>query len=176
MSRAPAPRQDPAPRRWIRGWGAGAARFADAATQALLVATVLVVSGTVVARYGFRTTPPWGEEVALLFIIWFSFLGASLATREGLHLSVEFVSDLLPRRCRAVVIALARLAVVGFGLFMVVAGISLVAATARQTLPATKLPVGYASYLALPVSGVLISLQALAAWIGPARLQDAPPA
>jgi TRAP-type C4-dicarboxylate transport system permease small subunit len=164
------------PRRGIGACARVAARLADAATQVLLVATVLVVAGTVVTRYGFGTTPAWAEEVALLFIIWFSFLGASLATREGLHLSVEFISDLLPSRPRSAVIALAQIAVVGFGLFMVTAGIGLVAATARQTLPATKLSVGYASYLALPVSGLLISLQAVAVRIGATPLQDEPPA
>ena len=173
MRRPPGPATGPA-RRSVIACAAAASRLADVATQTLLVATVLVVAGTVVARYGFHTTPSWGEEVALLFIIWFSFLGASLATREGLHLSVEFVSDLLPRPHRAVVIAFARLAVIGFGLFMIVAGIGLVAATARQTLPATKLSVGYASYLALPVSGLLVSLQAVAVWIGPPPAKNAP--
>lgn len=175
MRRVPDPGAGRA-RGFVLACAAAAARLADAATQALLGATVLVVAGTVVARYGFRTTPSWGEEVALLFIGWFSFLGASLATREGLHLSVEFLSDLLPRRSRRAVIVFARLAVIGFGLFMIAAGIGLVAATTRQTLPATKLPVGWASYLALPVSGFLIALQAVAVWIGGPQAQSEPPA
>ena len=168
MSR-PDAREASALSRMIAACAAGAARWADAAAQALLVATVLIVVAIVTARYGFRTTPSWGAEVVLLFIVWFSFLGAGLATRQGLHLSLEFVSDLLPAGGRSAAIAFSRLAVVGFGLFMFVAGMGLVSETADQTLPATKLSVGYASYLALPVSGLLISLQALAAWISPAR-------
>ena len=44
-----------------------------------------------------------------------------------------------------------------------VAGFRLVAFTAgnQQTFPATKLPVGYAAYLAIPLAGIFIALHAI---------------
>ncbi len=144
----------------------GAAGIADVASQFLLAATVAIVFGIVVLRYGFHHTPAWGEEIALRFIIWFSFLGASLATRQGLHLGVEIFAAMLPDTPRRAVEIFSHLAVIGFGVFMIWAGTGMVVSTASQTLPATKLSVGYTSYLAIPVSGALIALQALAVAIG----------
>jgi TRAP-type C4-dicarboxylate transport system permease small subunit len=40
----------------------------------------------------------WADELLQHLVLWLGFLGASLATREHCHLSIDFLSHVLPRR------------------------------------------------------------------------------
>jgi C4-dicarboxylate transporter, DctQ subunit len=40
----------------------------------------------------------WADELLQHLVLWLGFLGASLATREHRHLSIDFLSHVLPRR------------------------------------------------------------------------------
>ena len=40
----------------------------------------------------------WADELLQHMVLWLGFLGASLATREHRHLSIDVLSHLLPRR------------------------------------------------------------------------------
>jgi TRAP-type C4-dicarboxylate transport system permease small subunit len=40
----------------------------------------------------------WSEPLVRLLVLWVTFLGASLVTREGKHIKIDLVSTLLPKR------------------------------------------------------------------------------
>ena len=79
--------------------------------QALVIAmmTVMValVFTNVVTRYVFGFSVTWAEEFSQYLLVWIAFVGAGLALREGRHVAVEMVQDMLSpqskRRLRTLV-------------------------------------------------------------------------
>ena len=53
-----------------------------------LVTMIVIVSTTVFTRYVFNFTLRWSDEVALLMMIWFGFIGMALGVKENIHLSI----------------------------------------------------------------------------------------
>jgi TRAP-type C4-dicarboxylate transport system permease small subunit len=65
-----------------------------AITFILLCASVSI---QVISRYVFGHAFGWGEEFPIFIFLWVSFIAASVAYREGSHLSVDFVADKFPK-------------------------------------------------------------------------------
>ncbi|MFN3661963.1 TRAP transporter small permease [Yoonia sp.] len=59
---------------------------------AILLAMVVILAAQVVFRYLLGSPLVWSEELARYLLIWCTFIGVSLAVREGRNISV----DLLP--------------------------------------------------------------------------------
>jgi TRAP-type C4-dicarboxylate transport system permease small subunit len=73
----------------------------------LLLATLILLSvllnvGSVVARYVFLAPIFWAEQVIIYMMMWCVFTGAALVTWDDRHLSVDIVSTVLPRRVQIV--------------------------------------------------------------------------
>lgn len=135
----------------------------ECVTGALLCAITLIVFYTVIAARFLGGAPPWANEVPLIMVIWFGLLGAGLGVRDKAHLAVEFVVRGMGAAAREFIFRLSYALVLAFAGAMTVAGFRLVFFTLanQQTYPATKLPVGYAAYLAIPLAGIFIALHAL---------------
>ena len=70
---------------------------ATAALVALLVATmVAVILASVFTRYVLNDPLSWAEQVAKYLMIWAAFLGASIGIKEGAHIAVTVLVDVLP--------------------------------------------------------------------------------
>lgn len=72
-------------------------RFIDANLErytlaGMLLALVVILAVQVFARYALGSPLVWSEELARYLLIWSTFIGVSLAVREGRNISV----DLLP--------------------------------------------------------------------------------
>ena len=63
---------------------------------ALLLAMVAMVFGNVVARYGFNTGITVSDEMSRFCFIWLTYIGAMVAMREGAHLGINFLLQILP--------------------------------------------------------------------------------
>ncbi|WFE74817.1 TRAP transporter small permease [Roseinatronobacter sp. S2] len=68
------------------------ANFERFILAAILLALVLILAAQVVFRYLVGSPLVWSEELARYLLIWCTFIGVSLAVREGRNISV----DLLP--------------------------------------------------------------------------------
>lgn len=55
----------------------------------------IIVFANVVTRYLFGISLVWIEEVSRILMIAICFIGAGLALREGRHVAIEFVIDLI---------------------------------------------------------------------------------
>jgi len=64
---------------------------------AAFVLLCVTVSIQVISRYVFNVAFGWGEELPIFVFLWVSFIAASVAYREGNHLSVDFIADRFPR-------------------------------------------------------------------------------
>ncbi|MBP6018697.1 MAG: TRAP transporter small permease [Burkholderiaceae bacterium] len=75
-------------------------RTTGAAVIGLIGAMVVVIWISVYTRYVSSAPISWGEQVAKYLMIWAAFLGASLGLREGAHISVNMLVDMLPAKGR----------------------------------------------------------------------------
>jgi TRAP-type C4-dicarboxylate transport system permease small subunit len=139
------------------------ARFCAAlARLALWIAAVgmivmtAMVAWQVFSRYVLNASPSWTEAASILVMSWFIFLGAAVGVRENFHMGFDVLIHFMPGAgpwMRAV----SDLAVLIFGLGMVVYGGQLMLQTWTATIPVLRLPGGF-TYMPLVAGGVLISL------------------
>jgi TRAP-type C4-dicarboxylate transport system permease small subunit len=120
----------------------------------MLVGMILVVFVQVMTRKLFRFVFFWSEEVTLLLLTWFSFMGIAIGFREKLHLAMDMVSSLLPKPLDRALDRLIDVCNVGFGIYLVVFGWKFTALMGESTLPATGLP-NSIQYLVMPITGVM---------------------
>ena len=123
-----------------------------------LVVITLIIPLGVFTRYMMDWALSWPEPLAVLLMIWFSFMAAALCYRERLHIAVGYLPSILsgwPRLALGVVIELAMAAV---SLFMLVYGVRLVEATYHQTIAEFPLLSVGISYLPVPLGGLVTLL------------------
>jgi len=88
----------------IRGLAVGADRLLARVEQALIVVAMLAMTALSFTAYVGRELPEsgihidGGANMAVALMVWVGFLGASLATREGSHLSVDAADKVLSPR------------------------------------------------------------------------------
>jgi len=69
----------------------------------LLSALILVAFSQIVLRNFFSTGIAWGDAFVRSLVLWTGFIGATIATREGKHISIDAVSRWLSPGGSAVV-------------------------------------------------------------------------
>lgn len=127
---------------------------------ASLFFTSLLVFTQAVLRYGFHASLYWSEEVARYAIIWFVFIGASIAVREKAHATVDAVTILLPAKLQKVCSMLANLLGLTFCVIVILAGSDAVANVVKfgSVTPSLEIPMAI-PYLALPVGAALMFIR-----------------
>lgn len=144
----------------------GAARVLAVLSQAALwiaaagmVAMTALVAWQVFARYVLNASPSWTEPLSIMVMSWFIFLGAAVGVRENFHMGFDVLIHFLPG-AGGWMRATSDLAVLVFGVGMVVYGLQLTIDTWTATIPVLRVPGGFA-YMPLVGGGVLMSLFAL---------------
>jgi TRAP-type C4-dicarboxylate transport system permease small subunit len=120
---------------------------------ALLVGMIGIVFVAVVTRKVFGFVFAWSEEVTLLCLTWFTFMGIAIGFRERLHLGMDLFEKLPPRVLRALD-RLIDLVTFLFGLYLVVCGWDFTLMMRGSILAATQLP-NVVQYVVMPITGVL---------------------
>lgn len=123
----------------------------------LLVAMVAVVCFTVFTRYFLSYTPSWGEETALLCMVWFGFLSMAMGVRDDLHLSITILDNFLPASALRVLNLIKYVCTGGYGLFMIFQGEKLVRVGMLNRFPGLQIVSAWL-YAAVPVAGVAIAI------------------
>ncbi|UFJ40779.1 TRAP transporter small permease [Brevibacillus humidisoli] len=89
-----------------------------ALTTALHVAIALslafmavLVFGNVVLRYLFNSGITWSEEMSRFLFVWLVFLGAIGALKDNMHLGMDIVVNLLPRKGKKLVFVISNILV-----------------------------------------------------------------
>jgi TRAP-type C4-dicarboxylate transport system permease small subunit len=130
----------------------------------LMALLVLDVLWQVASRYVFRSPSAFTDELARYLLIWVSLLGAAYASGKKMHLSLDLVYNRFrPSLRQKVHVLISALIAVFAGLVMGFGGIKLVVLTLTlgQHSAALGVPLGYV-YLAVPISGLIIFLYAVA--------------
>lgn len=142
-------------------------RFCDlvgllARAWTLLLATALfaVVIATVVQRGTIGKVPSWSEEVPRYLLIWIGFMAAACGVDLKEHIALELLIEKANGRLATLLASLVDLAILAFGLVMLVYGIGFVrefGSDFMESIPYRN--VWY--YSALPIAGGLVVLFAL---------------
>jgi TRAP-type transport system small permease protein len=130
---------------------------------ALMGSMALLVFVNVVTRYVFNHSIIWVEELTQYEMIWVAYLGAGLALREGRHVAVDTLQDLLPEWSRRWLRTGIAAAIVVFMVVLAVLGLRIVAFTWDQETPVMNLPTGL-PYLAVPIGAAAFGLHLLLFW------------
>ncbi len=119
----------------------------------LLVAMILIVVMAVITRKGFGWMFAWSEEITLLCLTWFTFMGIAVGFRERLHLSMDLF-DWLPRKILWFSDRLIDLVTFFFGLYLVIFGWNFAMSMRGSILSATQMP-NLVQYIVMPITGVM---------------------
>lgn len=138
-------------------------RANQALVVALMASMAVLVFLNVVTRYVFNHSIIWVEELTQIQMIWVAYLGAGLALREGRHVSVDSLQDLLPAALQRLLRTLIALALALFMLVLLVLGVQIAAFTWSQETPVMGLPTGL-PYLAIPIGAAGVLLHLLLFW------------
>jgi len=125
----------------------------------IFLSLVLVVLWGVASRYLLGNQASWSEELARLLMVWLALLGAALVAREDGHLGLDVVVRQWTQQVQRWSFLFVHLAVLLFAsVIMAWGGWQLVSQRFElgQTLPALGVAKAW-FYMALPVSGILIS-------------------
>jgi len=116
----------------------------------------------VVLRYGFARSFLWGEETALFAFIWCVNLGAAICVWRRSHFAFDLFAERLSGRAAGVQRLIVDLCVLLVTGVMVVQGWSFAQLSLQRFSPALGITL-LVPTLAIPVSGALMVLAALAA-------------
>ncbi|MDF2568429.1 MAG: Tripartite ATP-independent periplasmic transporter, DctQ component [Sporomusa sp.] len=119
-----------------------------------LSSMILIVIAQVMTRKLFNFVFFWSEEVTLLLLVWFAFMGMAIGFREDLHLGVDSFTAFLPDIVNRVLDKIIGLSIFAFGMYFIVYGWEFTVMMNESTLAATKLP-NSILYLVMPVTGVM---------------------
>jgi TRAP-type transport system small permease protein len=132
----------------------------------LLVAMILIVVMAVITRKGFGWMFGWSEEITLLCLTWFTFMGIAVGFRERLHLSMEMIDiDKLPPKVLWISDRFIDLVTFFFGLYLVIYGWNFAMMMRGSILSATEMP-NLVQYIVMPITGVMTCVYAALQFLG----------
>jgi TRAP-type transport system small permease protein len=138
----------------------------DAFCIILLVAMILIVVMAVITRKGFGWMFAWSEEITLLCLTWFTFMGIAIGFRERLHLNMELIDvDKLPPKVLLVTDRFIDLVTFFFGLYLAVYGWNFAMSMRGSILSATEMP-NMVQYIVMPITGVMTCVYAALQFTG----------
>ncbi|MGQ7787514.1 TRAP transporter small permease [Nesterenkonia sp. PF2B19] len=130
-------------------------------TVVLFALLVLVVVWQVFSRQVAGSPATWTEEGARLTFVWLGLFASAFVFGERGHIAVEFLARKLPSGAERLLSVLVQVVVLTFSLVVLIWGGWRASQNAwNQELSALPFTVGQ-MYLALPVTGVLITFYAL---------------
>lgn len=126
----------------------------------VLLVLVVVITISVVSRYFLNSPLTWTEELCTFLFIWFSFLGATLATYEKRHVSVDFVVNRLPKTANRIVKLFSNLLILIFFVLLIVGSFILFPTMPHKSV-ALRIP-RYCYYFPIMLSSVMMFCMYLA--------------
>ena len=123
----------------------------------LVIITIIIPFG-VFRRYVLNSAASWPEPVAVLLMIWFSFLAAAICYRENLHIGVGLLPNALTGAARVLLGLAVEACMMTVSLFMLHYGVKLVATTWYQVIAEIPVISTGVAYLPVPIGGAIVAL------------------
>jgi TRAP-type C4-dicarboxylate transport system permease small subunit len=132
--------------------------IAEKATAgAALCIMVILTAGNVIARKLFSTSWSFTEEITCVLFILVTMIGAAVAARNGSHIGLTFITDLLPKRLNKPLAVLSLIIAAIFAIILLVTGIGMVKAEIASGMSSAALHIREWIYgMTIPIGAVLI--------------------
>lgn len=130
-----------------------------------LLTMIIVVTVQVFTRKVFSFVFHSSEEITMLLMVWFSFLGIAFGFREHLHMGMDSFTSKLPKGFNLVLDKIIGITILAFGIYLIYYGWDFTKLMSESELPATGWP-NSLLYLVMPITGVLVCLYAVLQLIG----------
>jgi TRAP-type C4-dicarboxylate transport system permease small subunit len=124
----------------------------------VVVVITLIIPWGVFTRYVLNSASSWPEPMAVLLMIWLSFLSAVICYREHLHIAVGMLPNALEGAPRIALGVLIELVMMASSVFLLWYGTNLCQRLWHQSIaefPAVSVGL---SYLPVPIGGALTAL------------------
>lgn len=130
-------------------------RFIVSLAKVLLVAMALIISVNVFMRYVLNSGLRWSEEIALVLVVWFTFISMAMGVKNHLHIHMNLLPSNLPPKIDRFLQKLENLLLLCCGVVFLVYGNLLTKFTMQSILPGTGLPAGI-MYIVMPIASIPI--------------------
>lgn len=131
----------------------------------LLAFLIVNVFTGVIMRYVTGKMFPWSEEISLLCLTWFSFMGIAIGFRENLHLGMDMLDGLFSPKVLYVWDKIIDFVVLCYGLYLVFFGWNFTKQMSGSVLPVTQWP-NIIQYIVMPITGVLVIVYSVLRLLG----------
>lgn len=128
--------------------------------MSLLVLMTLIIGYQIFMRYFFSSTPKWSEELSLVLMVWFAFIGIAIGVNKGIHLSIEYFVDKMSVKGKRIVHKVNDLLILLFGIVLTTAGYQLAKMAGMSIMPALQVPTTVL-YGVVPICGIMIVLYSI---------------
>lgn len=143
-------------------------RWAGVFGACLLALTGAMLTYEVIARYFFVKPTTWAAELSQLCLIWGCLLAMGWVLSQRHHITVNAVTNLLPRTLQKICIAISLVAMIAFSVIVMIWGWEIFYDSwerGRTTGSLLNLP-SWVAELSVPVGFALLTAQALAELAG----------
>ena len=127
----------------------------------IMIAMILTTTAQITFRVFFKALP-WSEELSRYFLVWGTFLGATLAYKRGSHISITFLSDFLPPKLQKVLRILVSLISIVFFVYITHYSSLMIKTLSFQISPGLSLRMQNV-YIVIPLSMLIMAIHVLAA-------------
>lgn len=149
-------------------------RILDTGLDLILCVTLAAMAGlvfvNVFCRFGLKFSLSWADELAMVLLVWLTFLGAGAAMRDRMHYAFDYLVRALPPRGRRAVKAGGHVLCLAMTVLLFFWSGQVVWLITDWVMPATGMPRSWV-YAACPVGCVFLVLyqvrNLLADWRAP---------
>lgn len=140
-------------------------RFLDRIEMGICVLSILVMlvilTFQVLSRYVLRQSNIWTEELARYLYIWLVFIGTSYAEKEFIHIKIDVLGRVFPKRVRPFAAMIGEIVLIVFSLYMCYISVPYVQGVLNrgQYSQALKISMVF-PYAAIPVGFALLAFRA----------------
>jgi TRAP-type C4-dicarboxylate transport system permease small subunit len=129
-------------------------QFSKKAAAFMLLILIVSITLAVFYRYILNSPFTWTEELATFLFIWISFLGATTATYEKRHVSIDFLIERFPRKVNDIIKIFTTVLILVF-MVLVVVGSFILFPTMTHVSVALHIP-KYLYYSAIASASVMM--------------------
>lgn len=123
----------------------------------MLLVMTLVLSAQIVSRYFFKLPLVWSEEMALVLMLWITFLGAALLLESKEHISIDFLVEMMPHATQRTLEIVATVLLLVFNVALTYGSFLVVEATRTSITPGMKISVAW-HYGGAMIGGLLLTV------------------
>lgn len=126
-----------------------------------MVGMIITISLQIIFRVFFDALT-WTEEVSRYLLVWSTFLGATLAYKRSMHISVTFCVNLFKNTAKKIIIIFSIVASLVFFLVVTYFGIKYMSMQSHQVSAALRVPMRWV-YIVIPISFTVMTIHGLTA-------------